>query len=83
MRRGYIPAGRLPPLDLRRFSSTNSRDYGAVQANVWVSNSYDNTVSKLRASDGACISPCTFTVPGASGQIYSTSLEPLMGPTFG
>jgi hypothetical protein len=31
-------------------------------ANVWVTNQADNTVTKLRASDGACVATCTFAV---------------------
>lgn len=31
-------------------------------ANIWVANSLSNTVTKLRASDGACVNPCTFSV---------------------
>jgi DNA-binding beta-propeller fold protein YncE len=34
-------------------------------ANIWVANSSSNTVTKLRASDGACVGTCTFAV-GAS-----------------
>jgi hypothetical protein len=35
-------------------------------ANVWVANNFDGTVTKLRASDGACVGRCTFSVGGAS-----------------
>jgi hypothetical protein len=31
-------------------------------ANIWIANSGSNNVTKLRASDGACVSPCTFAV---------------------
>ncbi|HET7441213.1 MAG TPA: hypothetical protein VFJ47_07925, partial [Terriglobales bacterium] len=31
-------------------------------ANIWVVNQIDNTVTKLRASDGACVGTCTFAV---------------------
>jgi hypothetical protein len=31
-------------------------------ANIWVTNQGDNTVTKLQASDGSCVNPCTFTV---------------------
>jgi len=31
-------------------------------ANVWVTNFDDNTVTRLRASDGACVGSCTFPV---------------------
>ncbi len=30
--------------------------------NMWVTNASDNTVTKLRASDGACVGTCTFPV---------------------
>jgi hypothetical protein len=31
-------------------------------ANIWVANENSNTVTKVRASDGACVGTCTFAV---------------------
>jgi hypothetical protein len=51
------------------FNAGNTPDAVAFDgANIWVTNSFNNTVSKLRASDGACagtvnpadMTACTF-----------------------
>jgi hypothetical protein len=41
-------------------------------ANIWVTNNGSNTVTKLRASDGACVGTCTFRVTG-----FAASANPL------
>ena len=50
-------------------------------ANIWVTNQASTTVTKLRASDGACVGTCTFTVgtnPGGiafdGGNMWVTNL---------
>ena len=47
----------------QRVSVGNGPQFAAFDgANIWVANRLNNTVTKLRASDGACIGTCTFAV---------------------
>jgi len=41
---------------------TSPRGMAFDGSNIWVANGGENTVTKLRASDGACVGTCTFSV---------------------
>jgi len=41
---------------------TSPRGMAFDGSNIWVANSGENTVTKLRASDGVCVGTCTFSV---------------------
>jgi hypothetical protein len=61
--------------DLTGLFTTNLGTYSYKMAfdgsNIWIVNSQSYTVTKLRASDGACVGTCVFSAGGAGNDGYT------------